>query len=104
MEKSKFKVIIVGGSVAGQTLSLAFEKANIDYVLLEKHESFSPEVGASIGIFANGMRVLDQLGLCDEIESRTEPLTVTTKRDENGNSFDYNELLSKLSARYVYNP
>ncbi|CAO3660846.1 unnamed protein product [Umbelopsis ramanniana] len=102
MEKSKFKVIIVGGSVAGQTLALAFEKANIDYVLLEKHESFSPEVGASIGIFANGMRVLDQLGLCDEIESRTEPLTVTTKRDENGNSFDYNELLSKLTERHGY--
>jgi FAD dependent monooxygenase len=103
MEKPKFKVIIVGGSVAGQTLSLALEKANIDYILLEKYKTFSPEVGASIGIFANGMRVLDQLGLCNEIESRTEPLTITNKRDEKGITFDHNEVLSKVSDRYVDN-
>ncbi|KAG2184100.1 hypothetical protein INT44_009115 [Umbelopsis vinacea] len=102
MEKSKFKVIIVGGSVAGQTLSLALEKANIDYVLLEKHESFAPEVGASIGIFANGMRVLDQLGICNEIETRTEPILVTNKHDEKGNQFDYNDILGKLSDRHGY--
>lgn len=90
--------------MAGQTLSLAFEKANIDYILLEKHESFSPEAGASIGVFANGMRVMDQLGLCNAIESRTEPLTTVIKLDETGNRFDYSELLSKLTARYVYNP
>jgi 2-polyprenyl-6-methoxyphenol hydroxylase-like FAD-dependent oxidoreductase len=101
MEKSKLKVIIVGGSVGGQTLSLALEKANIDYVLLEKHESFSPEVGASIGIFPNGMRILDQLGLCDEIETRIVHPTITNKRDENGNVFERNEVLGKIFDRYV---
>ncbi|KAI0202487.1 hypothetical protein F4808DRAFT_459082 [Astrocystis sublimbata] len=70
---TKFRVIIVGGSVAGLTLALCLERAGIDYVVLEARREISPQVGASIGIFSNGARILDQLGVYDTIEKHVDP-------------------------------
>ncbi|KAG4432184.1 hypothetical protein IFR05_012329 [Cadophora sp. M221] len=60
-----FKAIIVGGSVAGLTLAHMFERANINYILLEARDTISPSIGASIVIMPNGARILDQMGLYD---------------------------------------
>ncbi|KAL8336697.1 hypothetical protein RB601_008271 [Gaeumannomyces tritici] len=57
-----FKAIIVGGGVGGLTLANVFEQLNIDYVLLEAYGDFTPEVGASIAMLPNGLRILDQIG------------------------------------------
>ncbi|KAK8030364.1 hypothetical protein PG990_000098 [Apiospora arundinis] len=65
--KKPFKVIIAGGGVAGLTLATMFEKFHIDYVLLEAHQEFTPQLGASIGLLANGLRILDQLGIYDRL-------------------------------------
>ncbi|KAK8127358.1 FAD binding domain protein [Apiospora sp. TS-2023a] len=65
--KKPFKVIIAGGGVAGLTLAAMLEKFDIDYVLLEAHQEFYPDVGASIGLMANGLRILDQLGIYERI-------------------------------------
>ncbi|KAH7086113.1 FAD binding domain-containing protein [Paraphoma chrysanthemicola] len=59
------KVLIVGGSVAGLTLANTLEQLGIDYLVLEKYAKIAPDLGASIGIFPNGYRILDQLGLYD---------------------------------------
>ncbi|KAL4944973.1 hypothetical protein BDV06DRAFT_232152 [Aspergillus oleicola] len=72
---TKFKVIIVGGSIAGLTLAHCLSKLNVAYVVLEKRHEISPQEGASIGILPNGGQILDQLGLFDEIERNVEPLT-----------------------------
>jgi NADH dehydrogenase FAD-containing subunit len=72
-----FRVVVVGGGVAGLTLANALEviihhvnrpdrmhimltvdqKANVDYVLLERRNEVFPQVGASIGVFPNAARV-----------------------------------------------
>jgi 2-polyprenyl-6-methoxyphenol hydroxylase-like FAD-dependent oxidoreductase len=67
MEHPNFKVIIVGGSVSGLTLANMLEKLNIDYVVLESYKTIAPQVGASIGLQANGLRILDQLGCADTL-------------------------------------
>ncbi|RYO88713.1 hypothetical protein DL764_008700 [Monosporascus ibericus] len=72
-KRDSFRVIIVGGSVAGLTLALSLERAGIDYLVLEARDQISPQVGASIGIFSNGARILDQLGIYDSIEQHTDP-------------------------------
>jgi 2-polyprenyl-6-methoxyphenol hydroxylase-like FAD-dependent oxidoreductase len=64
-----FKVIIVGGGVAGLTLANCFERAGIHYVLLEAHSGFAPQVGSSTSIVPNGGRILDQLGVYDELKA-----------------------------------
>lgn len=73
MEK-KFKVIIVGGSIAGLSLAHCLDAIGIDYVVLERHKDIAPQVGASVGIMPNGARILDQLGLFDAVEREIEPL------------------------------
>ena len=82
-----FQVIIAGGGIAGLTLANALEKAGIDYTLLEARDDIAPKVGASIGIFQNGGRILDQLGCFETIERETVPLTRTRSRDGNGKQF-----------------
>ena len=37
--------------------SIRLQKADIDYVLLERRDTLTPQVGASIGILPNGCRV-----------------------------------------------
>ncbi|KAI8065537.1 hypothetical protein BC940DRAFT_320638 [Gongronella butleri] len=71
---SNFKVLIVGGGVGGLTAALSLAKAGIDYIVLEGRPDFAPTLGASIGIHASGLRVLDQLGVVDSIEKVTEPV------------------------------
>lgn len=58
MPEPPFKVIVVGGSVAGLTLAHGLERAGIDYVLLEKHKDIAAQVGAGISILPNGARIL----------------------------------------------
>ncbi|KAG2417446.1 hypothetical protein HFD88_008665 [Aspergillus terreus] len=77
MDKPNFKVIIVGGSIAGLTLAHCLRQANIDHVVLEKGEDVAPQLGASVGIFPNGGRILQQLGLFDEVEALVDPIRVS---------------------------
>ncbi|KAJ5120787.1 FAD binding domain-containing protein [Penicillium bovifimosum] len=67
------RVIIVGGGLVGLTLASALEKANVDFVLLEARGRFDPQVGASIGLNAAAMRILDQLGAAKAIMNETAP-------------------------------
>ncbi|KAH0425350.1 FAD binding domain protein [Colletotrichum camelliae] len=61
------KIIIVGGSVAGLSLANMLEKFDIDYTILEAYPEIAPQVGASIGLIANGLRILDQLGCYERL-------------------------------------
>jgi 2-polyprenyl-6-methoxyphenol hydroxylase-like FAD-dependent oxidoreductase len=80
-------------------LALAFEKANIDYVLLERGSSFAPEAGASIGLFSNGLRILDQLGITEAIFEKSEPILFSNMRDRKGNQFYHTNLITKMKER-----
>ncbi|KAF2997209.1 hypothetical protein E8E14_001370 [Neopestalotiopsis sp. 37M] len=61
------------------------EKFDIDYVLLEAHGEVAPPVGASIGLFPNGLRILDQIGCFEPIMALAhENLRVTYIRDGRG--------------------
>jgi 2-polyprenyl-6-methoxyphenol hydroxylase-like FAD-dependent oxidoreductase len=74
MEPKGFKVIIIGGSVAGLTLALSLHKIGIDYLVLERRALVAPQEGASIGILPHGGRILEQLGLFEAVEQSIEPL------------------------------
>lgn len=66
------RVIVAGGSIAGLTLANMLEQLGIDYLVLEKYGTIAPNMGASIGIFPNGFRILDQLGCYDSIKGLVE--------------------------------
>jgi FAD dependent monooxygenase len=75
---TRFKAIIVGGSVAGLTLAHTFDSAGIDYVLLEGRENVAPAAGATIVIMPNGARVLDQLGIYEQMKDIFQPMFTST--------------------------
>lgn len=72
MANPKFKVIIAGGSIAGLVLANMLEQLGIDFVVLEAYPEIAPQVGASIGFFPNGCRVLDQIGCFDGIRAKLD--------------------------------
>ncbi|KAL3425892.1 FAD binding domain-containing protein [Phlyctema vagabunda] len=72
--KDRMKVIIVGGSVAGLTLAHCLHHNNIDFVVLEAGAVVAPQVGASIVLCPNGGRILDQLGIFEDVLEMVEPL------------------------------
>ncbi|KAK0099773.1 hypothetical protein ONS96_008269 [Cadophora gregata f. sp. sojae] len=89
----RLRVIIVGGSISGLTLAHCLElNPNVEYVLLEGRDDIHPEVGASIVILPNGSRILDQLGLLDDVLEVQESLVQTLTWTEKG------ELLASSDA------
>jgi len=100
-KQTGMKVIIVGGSIAGLVLAHSLHHAGIDFVVLERRERVDPQVGASIGLFANGARILDQLGVYEDIQELIEPpswLEVVTGEGQLVQKVDSPQL---MHARYV---
>ncbi|KAJ0355425.1 hypothetical protein COL154_011356 [Colletotrichum chrysophilum] len=80
-----FKVIIVGGSVAGLTLANILERLGVDFTLLEAYPEIAPQVGASIGLLPNGFRILDQIQCYEPIrEIAGDFYLQASYRDANG--------------------
>ncbi|KAJ5094293.1 hypothetical protein N7456_010154 [Penicillium angulare] len=98
------KVIIVGGSIAGLSLALMLEKNGIDFLVLEGYSSIAPQVGASIGVLANGLRILDQLGCCEEVVKAAEfPVEKVLFRDSHGRPFwEFEDFNQQMTARHGY--
>ncbi|SPQ25384.1 76920dad-2e05-476e-8657-376aa0d4bde4 [Thermothielavioides terrestris] len=102
-DPDRFRVIIVGGGVAGLTLANALEQAGVDYVLLERRGEIAPQVGASIGVFPNAARILDQLGVWQKVDEASEGLKVMYTRDAKGRLICKPERSPLLSyARFGY--
>ncbi|KAH7042133.1 hypothetical protein B0J12DRAFT_674744 [Macrophomina phaseolina] len=75
MADRAFRVVIVGGSIAGLTLALALEKNGIDFLVLEAYPEIAPQVGASIAVLPNGFRILDQLGCYEDMMAKVNCTT-----------------------------
>lgn len=90
-----FKVIIAGGSLVGLSLALALEKAGIDWELFEKGD-IAPQIGASIGLHPQSLRILDQLGVWEDIEKTIVPLHHRLHFDGAGKCFEDSYVLKDI--------
>lgn len=66
----KQKVIIVGGGIAGLAMALFLKKAKIESVLYEQAEAYG-KVGGHFVIHPSGVRMLELLGLEEEIRKNS---------------------------------
>ncbi|KAJ1327430.1 FAD dependent monooxygenase [Microdochium nivale] len=80
-----FKVAIVGGGMTGLTAALHLDRLGIDFILLESYADITPEVGASLALYPNFQRVLDQLGVLDEVHAESSELCRISCRNLKGN-------------------
>lgn len=66
------QVIIVGGGIAGLSLANMLEKVQIPFTLLEAYPEIALDVGASLALLPNSLRILDQLGCFERLVEMTE--------------------------------
>lgn len=65
------RVAVVGAGIAGLTAAVAVTRfADAETVIYERHRDVRPGIGAAVNLAPNGMRVLDQLGLADQVLER----------------------------------
>ncbi|KAI9650267.1 hypothetical protein NHQ30_000280 [Ciborinia camelliae] len=83
-EDKPFRVVIIGGSVAGLVLGNMLQLNGIDFIILEAYPEIAPQAGASIGLLPNGNRILDQLGLFDTILELAPPVECFNFRNSKG--------------------
>ncbi|KAK8053173.1 FAD-dependent monooxygenase [Apiospora saccharicola] len=82
----RFKVIIVGAGVTGLYLAHAFAKADMDYVVLDKHP-VAPAWGSSISLYPSGGRILDQVGLYDVLDAKKAEMRDFHLRGPDGQTY-----------------
>ncbi|KAJ9285879.1 hypothetical protein DTO027B5_3094 [Paecilomyces variotii] len=86
---------ICSRSVVGLTLALALEKAGIDWELFEKGE-IAPQLGASFGLHPPSLRILDQLGVWDDLKRIVVPLEHRQHMDCNNRCFEDSYVLRDI--------
>jgi len=79
------RVIIVGSGVSGLILGHCLLRAGIDdFVILERRSDPVEQHGGGIGFFPQSFRILDQLGLLDDIQKLSAPLRRWAHMDPRG--------------------
>ncbi|MES1167260.1 MAG: FAD-dependent monooxygenase, partial [Pseudomonadota bacterium] len=68
------KVIIAGGGIGGMTAALALQRSGLEVTIFERAPTFA-EIGAGMSLWPNATRVLQTLGVMDEVLARGEPVT-----------------------------
>ncbi|KAI1387733.1 uncharacterized protein F4822DRAFT_430479 [Hypoxylon trugodes] len=71
--ESPFRIIVVGGGIAGVAASHMLHKAGIDHVVLERRPIVATPEGGSLFIYPHGSRILEQLHCLNVVEKGTVP-------------------------------
>ena len=80
---SNLRVLIAGGGIGGLAAAIALQDKGIAAEIVERSSDW-PTSGAVGVLHANGVRVLDQLGLGDAIAGGGWPLAYQEMCDEQG--------------------
>lgn len=98
---SNFKVIVVGGGPTGLTAAHALGKANIDFVMLERRPNIVIDAGSNLVLAHNGLRILGQLGLHDDLVNVSSSLDECKRLDHQGNKMASMHWFYYLQEKYV---
>ena len=98
--KRPFRVIVVGGGIAGLALSLCLSKAGVDHVVIEAYPEIASPRGASIGFWPHGMKILSQIGCFEDIKKQSVPMEYSYDRLPSGKPASAGRLWDFIEARY----
>lgn len=83
MTSQPLKVIIVGSGIGGLITAIMLDRAGIEYVILEKRKTHSV-IGSAIAFTAVVLRVLEQIGLYEDIHKISKEFSRTTISMQDG--------------------
>lgn len=83
----KFKVIIVGAGPVGLTTAHALSKAGIDFVVLERRQMVVEDVGASLVLAPQSLRIMSQLELLEQLNAISTEMTHIASYTMDGKKF-----------------
>lgn len=93
-------VNIIGAGIGGLTAALALLQRGID-VEIDEQASQLGEIGAGLHLSPNGMKVLDALGLREEIEEiRFQPEALAIRHFESGKAFFENPFDDRFHEQF----
>ncbi|KUI56260.1 2-heptyl-3-hydroxy-4(1H)-quinolone synthase [Cytospora mali] len=93
-----FKVIVVGGGLAGLGLAHCFTKADIDFVVLERSDLLVPKGGASMALWPNNVRILDQLGLLEGAQAINCEIKYKHNVRKDGSVLQKNNMMERVGV------
>lgn len=94
-----FKVIIVGGGLAGLGLAHCLTQAGIDYVVLERNEDVCVNGGASMALWPHNARILDQLGLLEGAQQLDLNIKYKHNVRSDGSVLQKNNMMESIGLR-----
>ncbi|KAF1913791.1 hypothetical protein BDU57DRAFT_520810 [Ampelomyces quisqualis] len=95
-----FRIVIVGAGLVGLSLSHALQLANIDHVVLEKHDKIVSIHGAALMIYPAVARIFDQFGILESIHKSITPIQRETERWPDGSVSMRGKNLRVLSEKF----
>lgn len=96
-----FRIVIVGAGVVGLTLSHALQLANIDHVVLEKHDKIMSVRGAALIVWPSAERILDQFGFLDKILKAYTPVKHEYRRLPDGSVNRTGGAMNRIAKMFV---
>ncbi|KAI1740318.1 hypothetical protein F4680DRAFT_458673 [Xylaria scruposa] len=102
MAENKFRAIIIGGGPVGLAVANGLKRADLDFVVIERHPTIISESGAGIMLWPHSVRVFDQLGLLDACEGRYIPVYDKTSTRLDGTKIRTGALFKILSDNHGY--
>src|SRR5437773_10131488 len=90
MRQNSRKALIIGGGIAGPTTAIFLKQAGTDAEVFEAWP-YSTGIGGGLQIAPNGMHVLSEIGLADEL----------IRRGSIAESFDFSRNRAPASARSI---
>jgi len=65
----QFRVLIVGAGPAGLIAAHALHQAGINFTILERRSNATPQLGGTVALFPQSVRIINQLGLMQPLEA-----------------------------------
>ncbi len=97
----RLKAIIVGAGIGGLTTAIAMQRAGYDVEIYDRARELRP-AGAGISLWSNGVKVLNYLGLGDELAAiggQMNRMEYRSHADESLSHIDLRPLIAQVGQR-----
>lgn len=102
ISSEKIPLLVVGGGIGGLAVAMAAGKAGYRVHVIEKAEEFA-EIGAGLQLAPNAMRMLDRLGIYDEVcKNAVLPKRLVLKDAVSGQQICFVDLGNKFVDHFGY--